>query len=63
MREQYGTFAKKDATLRIGFEGSEITMNIPVAGLVTRNGWRITPIAHPTVSKACMDQQPLVPSN
>ena len=56
MREHYGTFAKRDATLRIRYDGSEITLSIPVDGLVTREGWRITPFSHPTVSGACMNQ-------
>ena len=54
--EYYGRFARKEATLRVIFTDGEITLNIPDGGLVTEDGWRITPFSHPTVSKhACMD--------
>ena len=49
VREHYGCFAQ-EATLRVTFEHSEITLDIPDDGLVTREGWRITPFSHPTVS-------------
>ena len=52
VREYYGHFAKKEATLRIRFEVNEITLNIPADGLVTQEGWRITPLSFPTVSEA-----------
>ena len=51
VREHYGHFAKKEATLRIRFEGNEITLDIPADGLVTKEGWRITPLSFPTVSQ------------
>ena len=46
---------REEATLRVGFMDSEITLNIPDDGLKTGKGWRITPFSHPTVSKVCMD--------
>ena len=52
VREYYGHFAKMEATLRIGFEDTEITLSIPADGLVTREGWRITPLSFPIVSEA-----------
>ena len=52
VREHYGHFAKKEATLRVSFGRSEITLGIPDDGLVTKEGWRITPFSFPTVSKA-----------
>ena len=52
VREHYGHFAKKEVTLRVRFEHSEIMLNIPVDGLVTKEGWRIVPCSHPTVSEA-----------
>ena len=52
VREHYGHFAKEEATLRVRFERSEITLDIPVKGRVTRHGWRITPRSYPTVSEA-----------
>ena len=50
VREHYGHFAKKEATLRVRFGRSEITLGIPEDGLVTKDGWKITPFSHPTVS-------------
>jgi len=50
VRKHYSGFASEEATLRVRFEGSEITLDIPVDGLVTREGWRITPLTFPTVS-------------
>ena len=38
--------------MRVKFEHSEITLNIPEDGLVTKEGWRITPLTTPTVSEA-----------
>ena len=38
--------------MRVGFERSEITLDIPEDGLVTREDWRITPLTTPTVSEA-----------
>ena len=49
VREHYGHFANQEATLRVRFERSKITLDIPENGLVTREGWRITPRSHPTV--------------
>ena len=51
VREHYGHFAREEATLPVGFMDGEITLDIPNDGLVTREGWRITPITAPTVSK------------
>ena len=47
VREHYSHFTQ-EATLRVTFEHSEITLVIP-DGLVTE-GWRITPFTTPTVS-------------
>ena len=55
VREHYDHFAKQDATVRVRFSNSEITLDIPETGLVTGLGWRITPFSHPTVSQACLD--------
>ena len=57
VREHYDHFAKQDATLRVSFSNSKITLDIPKDGLGTAEGWRITPFTHPTVSQACMDHQ------
>ena len=50
VRDHYGHFAREEATLRIKFERSEITLDIPVDGRVTREGWKIIPRSYPTVS-------------
>ena len=50
MEKHYDRFAKV-ATTRISFRDSAITMDIPVDGLVTKDGWTITPFSHPTVSE------------
>ena len=50
VREHYGHFAREEATLRIRFSRSEITLDIPVDGRMTKGGWRITPRSYPTVS-------------
>ena len=50
VRKHYGHFAKQEATLRVRFEHSKITLDIPEDGQVTKDGWRITPRTHPTVS-------------
>ena len=42
-------FAKLDALLKIGFEKSEIALNIPEDGRITEEGWKITPITPPVV--------------
>ena len=51
VREHYGHFAKEEASLRITFGHSEITLDIPKDGEVTKEGWRITPCSYPTVSE------------
>ena len=51
VRKHYCDFAREEATLPVGFMDSEITLDIPVDGLVTREGWRIIPFTAPTVSK------------
>lgn len=50
VKEHYH-FASINATIRVSFEHSEITLNIPDAGLMIE-GWKITPFTHPTVSEA-----------
>ena len=49
VKEHYGHFAQEEATLRVGFGCSKITLDLPVDGLVTKDGWRITPRSYPTV--------------
>ena len=47
VREHYSHFAKQEATLRVKFEHSDITLDISLDGLVTREGWRMTPLTAP----------------
>jgi len=49
--EEHYQSAGKNGTIRIRFERSEITLDIPDVGLMT-GGWRITPFSRPTVSEA-----------
>lgn len=49
VRKHYDHIATREALLRIKFGRSEITLDIPVDGLVTKNGWTITPLTYPTV--------------
>lgn len=49
VENHYGHFAMKDLSAKVGFEGSEITLNIPEEG-ETKGGWNITPITYPVVS-------------
>ena len=49
VKEHYGHFAMEEATLRVRFGSSKITLDLPVDGLMTRDGWRITPRSYPTV--------------
>ena len=46
----YGSFARKDATLRVAFEQGEISLDIPKEGRLTNEGWRILPRSYPSVS-------------
>ena len=48
MENHYSQFAKKDLSAKVGFEGSEITLNIPEDG-DTKEGWYITPMTYPVV--------------
>ena len=50
VREHYGHDARQDATMQVRFECSEIALDIRPEGLVTEEGWRITPLTAPTVS-------------
>jgi len=51
VRKHYGHFARQEATLQVRFEQSKISLDIPEDGQVTKDGWRITPRTHPTVSE------------
>ena len=52
VEEFYSQFASKLGTFPVMFEASDITLDIPVDGMVTSEGWRITPLTSPTVSEA-----------
>ena len=46
----------EEASFPVRFSHSKITLDIPEEGKVTKEGWRITPSTHPTVSNTehCM---------
>ena len=48
MERHYSHFTK-DRSTKIGFEGSEITLNIPEDG-EKKEGWNIIPTTYPVVS-------------
>ena len=48
MENHYNHFTK-DLSAKIGFEGSEISLNIPEDG-ENKEGWNIIPITYPVVS-------------
>ena len=50
-REHYGHDTRQESTLWVKFERSEITLDIPEKGLVTKEGWRVTPLTAPIVSE------------
>ena len=50
MKNYFSHFAKLDAWLRVGFQKSEITVDIPEDGEITWEGWKITPMTYPAVS-------------
>ena len=45
----------QEATFQVRFGRSKIRLDIPENGKVTKEGWRITPSTHPTVSTAYMN--------
>ena len=48
----------EETSFPVRFEKSEIRLDIPEDGEVTKEGWRITPSTHPTVSDTehCMQE-------
>ena len=50
MKCYYDHFAEWDISLKIGFQKSEITLDIP-EGL--QEGWKITAMSYPSVSYPC----------
>lgn len=50
MKYHYDHFAKWDTLLKIVFQRSEITLDIPEDGELTQEGWKITPMSYPSVS-------------
>ena len=45
----------QEATFQVRFGRSKIRLDIPENGKVTKEGWRLTPSTHPTVSTAYMN--------
>ena len=50
VKHHFSCFAKWDTSLKVGFQKSEITLNIPDDGELTREGWKIIPMTYPAVS-------------
>lgn len=50
VQNHFSCFAKWDTSLKVGFQKSEITLNIPDDGELTQEGWKITPMTYPAVS-------------
>ena len=48
----------QEASFQVRFGRSKISLDIPEDGKVTKEGWRITPSTHPTVSDTehCMQE-------
>ena len=49
MKHYYSHFAEFDTWLKVGFEGDEITLDIP-EDETTQRGWKITSRSTPVVS-------------
>lgn len=49
VREHYSYFAKLDTALKVTFQQSGITLDVPADGIVTKGGWKIVPRSYPTV--------------
>ena len=45
-----GKHYSQEASFQVRFGRSKISLDIPENGKVTKEGWRITPSTHPTVS-------------
>ena len=49
VRKHYNPSARCDS-VRVKFKEDRVSLSIPDDGTVTKEGWRITPFANPTVS-------------
>ena len=54
VEQHFSHFAKLDTSLKVIFQESEITLNIPEEGIYTQEGWKITPMTYPVVCSYCM---------
>lgn len=50
VKYHYDHFAKRDTSLKVEFQRSEITLDIPEDGQLTRDRWLIIPMSYPSVS-------------
>lgn len=53
VKQHFSHFAKWDRSLKVVFQKSEITLNIPEEG-ITQEGWKITPMTYPVVCLYCI---------
>lgn len=52
VKHHFSHFAQFDTWLKVGFEGNEISLEIPEDGII-QEGWKITPMSTPVVSLYC----------
>ena len=50
VKYHYDHIAKRNTSLKVVFQRSEITLDIPEDGQLTQEGWKITPMSYPSVS-------------
>ena len=53
VKQHFGHFAKWDMSVKVVFQESEITLNVPEEGII-QDGWKITPMTYPVVCLYCM---------
>ena len=52
VKQHFSHFAKWDMSVKVLFQKSEITLNVPEEGII-QDGWKITPMTYPVVCIAC----------
>ena len=53
VKQHFSHFAKWDRSVKVVFQESEITLNVPEEGII-QDGWKITPMTYPVVCLYCM---------
>ena len=52
VKQHFGHFAKWDMSVKVVFQKSEITLNVPEEGII-QDGWTIIPMTYPVVCLYC----------